>query len=106
MNKLDVTCFQIISNVGSAKSMYMQAIQLAKNNKIQEAKDKVLEGEQIFNEGHKVHHNLITMMANGEKIDIDLLLLHAEDQLINTEMFNLVTKEIIELYERLTKNNI
>ena len=101
MNKLDVTCFQIISNVGSAKSLYIEAIQLAKKQQIEDARNKINEGEELYRIGHKVHYELVTKMANGEDVPVNLLLLHAEDQLMATDTFCIMAKEIVELYEKL-----
>ncbi|MEG0170240.1 PTS lactose/cellobiose transporter subunit IIA, partial [Anaerorhabdus sp.] len=99
MEGLELTCFQIISAVGTARSLYIEAIQDAKEGKFDDAKAKIKEGEEVFVEGHKVHAELVQKEANGEEIKFQLLLLHAEDQLMSAEAFSIIAKEFIDLYE-------
>lgn len=98
-----MTCFQIISAVGTARSLYIEAIQDAKEGKFDDAKAKMKEGEEVFVEGHKVHAELVQKEANGEQINFQLLLLHAEDQLMSAEAFSIIAKEFIDLYEVISK---
>lgn len=92
--------FQIISNVGTATSNYVEAIRLAKEGKIEEAKDKVKEGNQIFVEGHKVHMELLTQECSGDPVKLGLLLVHAEDQLSKAEILEIMANEFIDLCEK------
>ncbi|MEG0240261.1 MAG: PTS lactose/cellobiose transporter subunit IIA [Erysipelotrichaceae bacterium] len=103
MEGLELTCFQIISAVGTARSLYIEAIQDAKEGKFDDAKAKIKEGEEVFVEGHKVHAELVQKEANGEEIKFQLLLLHAEDQLMSAEAFSIIAKEFIDLYEIIKK---
>ena len=41
-------CFQIITYVGTAKSMYIDAIQLARQGEFEQAKDRIKLGEEAF----------------------------------------------------------
>ena len=101
MDEMEQVCFQIISTVGTARSMYIEAIQEAKEQHFEEARKLIEEGEQIFVEGHKAHFDLIQKQANGEKVDVQLLLLHAEDQLMSAEAFKIIATEFVDLYEKL-----
>lgn len=103
MVNIEKICFEIIGNVGSAKSMYIEAIQLAKKNQIDAAKNMIKEGNEVYKIGHKAHFELLTKTANAEEVPINLLLMHAEDQLIAADTFSIMAKEIIELYEKLNK---
>ena len=101
MEELELTCFQILSTVGTARSLYIEAIQEAKAGNIEKARELVKEGENVFVEGHKAHAGLIQQEASGEKVDVQLLLLHAEDQLMSAEAFKIIANEFIDLYERI-----
>lgn len=100
MEGLELACFSIISNVGAAKSMYIQALSLAKEGKYDEAKDMIVEGEAMYVEGHKAHMELVQQEAGGEKVETSLILMHAEDQLISTEVIKMMVLEFIELYQK------
>lgn len=62
--------FQIISAVGTARSMYINAMQLAKEGKIAEAKKMVADGEAYFVEGHHAHSDLLNKQGEGEEIPL------------------------------------
>ena len=55
MEGIELISFQIISAVGTARSMYIEAIQLAKDGKISEAEAMMEEGQKVFVEGHHAH---------------------------------------------------
>ena len=101
MEGLELICFKIISAVGTARSMYIEAITLAKQGKINEAKQQIEEGEVIFAGGHAEHAKIITNEANGIKTEINLLLMHAEDQLMSAETLRIIASEFIDVYAAL-----
>lgn len=103
MNGLELISFQIISAVGTARSMYIEAIRLAKVGKIDDANKLMKEGEEIFIQGHHAHAELIQKEANGESSTITLLFMHAEDQLMSAEAFNIIAREFIDLYSIIHK---
>ncbi len=100
MEGLELVCFTIIANVGAAKSMYLEAISVAKQGNFEEARKMIEEGSQTFVEGHKAHMELVQKEASGEAVTPSLLLLHAEDQLMSAETIKIMALEFIELYEK------
>ena len=42
-------------------------------------------------------------MASGETIEFHLLLVHAEDQMMNAEVIKIMAEQIVDLNERLAK---
>ncbi len=92
--------FQIISNVGSAKSLVMEALYAAKDGDFDQAEERLKESKNFFVEGHKAHASLIQKEAAGEKPEFSLFLMHAEDQLMNTETIKELVTEMIEMYKR------
>ena len=98
MNGNELISFQIISAVGTARSMYVEAIHEAKRGNIQAAKQLIEDGVKVFVDGHHAHASLIQKEAAGEKSEFSLLLMHAEDQLMTTETLKIVAEEFIELY--------
>lgn len=101
MEGIELISFQIISAVGTARSMYIEAIQLAKSGDIEGAEKLIEEGQQVFVEGHHAHAQLIQKEASGEKTEFALLLMHAEDQLMSAEAFGILAQEFIDIYKRL-----
>ncbi|WP_314350721.1 PTS lactose/cellobiose transporter subunit IIA [Mammaliicoccus vitulinus] len=103
MEKYEQIAFQIITHVGMAKSTHMQAIKEAKDGNFKESEDLIVEGNQFLVDGHKVHKDLIQAEASGEAIPLNLLLMHAEDQLISTEVIKEMAKELIYVHQNYVK---
>ncbi|TGY66156.1 PTS lactose/cellobiose transporter subunit IIA [Dubosiella muris] len=108
MENMELVCFQIISNVGMAKSAYVEAIQLAEKGEHEKAQAKMKEGKEFFVKGHEAHASLIQKEAAGEKTNVSLLLMHAEDQLMSAETIELMantTMRSLRRIEELEKNS-
>lgn len=101
MEKLELACFQIISFAGEARSDYIEAIQHAKRGEIDIAQSILDKGKSFYLQAHKVHATLLQAEANKEIQELTLLLIHAEDQLITTEMMYTTAIEMIEMIKRL-----
>ena len=100
MEGLELTAFQIISSVGTARSCYIEAIQAAKKSDY-EAEKLIKEGDEAFIEGHDAHAGLLQKEASGEGNTVNLLILHAEDQLMSAEAFKTIALEFIDAYKRI-----
>ena len=103
MEGLELTCFQIISSVGMARSLFIEAIQEAKAGNFEAAEQKINEGNENFTTGHHAHAQLIQQEASGEVTQMTLLLTHAEDQLMSAEAFKFLAQEFIVLYKEIKK---
>ena len=78
-------CFQLITNAGTAKSNYFLAIQQAKEGNFEEV-DRLMEAaDQVLIEAHQIHSTLIKQEAGGNPIQMNLLLSHSEDLMMNAE---------------------
>ncbi|WP_068268469.1 PTS lactose/cellobiose transporter subunit IIA [Caviibacter abscessus] len=103
--EMEEVCFSLISTVGMAKSLFIEAINDARKGEYELAKEKIEEGEQIFSKGHDIHLNLVQKEAQGKNVEVSLLLIHAQDQLMNAETFKILAYEFIELYKKVNENN-
>lgn len=104
MEGLELTAFEIISAVGTARSSYIEAIQKAKAGDFDGAKQMITEGDDMFVQGHHAHAKLLQVEAeNGQGSAVSLIILHAEDQLMSAEGFKTIALEFIDLYQRLEK---
>lgn len=104
MEGLELTAFEIISAVGTARSTYIESIQKAKEGKFDEAQKMIEEGDEMFIQGHHAHAKLLQHEAeNGQGSAVSLIILHAEDQLMSAEGFKTIALEFIDLYKRLAK---
>ena len=86
--------FEIILHAGNAKSMALESIAFAETNEFEKAdKELVL--------AHQVHKDILDLLANGQKIDVDLILAHALDHLSSAELICILAQKFIHLYERI-----
>ena len=103
MEKMELISFEIISIMGAARSMFIEAIYEARDGDFEKADQLLEEGNKTFITGHKIHAEMIQNEAKGNKTEISLLLIHAEDQLMSAEAFGILAEEFVRLYKRLDK---
>lgn len=99
MEGMELVAFNIISNVGTAKSMVMEALYAAREGKYDEAEKKLKESRQFLTEGHKAHHQLIQEEASGKPLTFSLIIMHAEDQMMSVETISDLVSEMIRMYK-------
>ena len=100
---LEEMALEIITNVGTARSMYVEAVEAAKAGNFEEAHNLVAEGEKIFVNGHHAHADLVNAKIGVEELQYMFLVMHAEDQLMSAETLKIVCDELIDLLENKTK---
>lgn len=93
--------FEIIANVGTARGLYIEAIQEAKKGDMEHARALIAEGRENFVQGHHAHADVLEMQGNGVHLPSNIYLIHAEDQLMAAESFEIIATEMIELYEQI-----
>ena len=91
MEGMELIAFEIISNVGTAKSL---------------AEEKLAEASKYFVNGHHAHASLIQKEASGEKVEPSLIIMHAEDQMMSAETIKFLVEEMIEMYKDLRKEKV
>ena len=90
----------LIMHGGNAKSLGMEAIQAAKIGNTELAGQKLEEANNELEEAHNAQTGLLTQEASGEKIQVTLLMVHAQDHLMNAITFLDLTKEIVDVYKK------
>ena len=107
MSNIEQVSFEIISTVGMARSLFIEAIHCAKEQDFKQAQEKIEEGQTYFIQGHHAHFGLIQQEADQtqEPIQINLILMHAEDQLMSAEAFGILAQEFIDMYKLLHKKD-
>lgn len=103
MEEMELICFQLITAAGGAKSKYIEAIQKAKEGLYEEAEELITQGDELLGKGHEPHTDLVQKEAAGEDVKMSLILAHAEDQMMSTEVFKVLAEEMIELYKKVNK---
>lgn len=100
MENVETLIFQLILHSGNGRSAAMEAIQSAKSGDYEGAREKIKEAERALHESHHIQTVLIQDEIRGEKTEISLLMIHAQDHLMNAMTVKDLAAEIIELYQR------
>lgn len=101
MNKEEIqtVSFQLISYAGEAFSTFYEAVEEARKGNFELAHKKMEEGEKLLNEGHKAQMNLLASEANGQDMELSVILIHAQDHLMTTIMYQRIAKQLIGILE-------
>ncbi|MDH5162405.1 PTS lactose/cellobiose transporter subunit IIA [Heyndrickxia oleronia] len=94
--------FQIILYAGNARSTAMEALGLARQKNFLLAEEKIEESNQELLKAHKFQTELIQSEARGElQGQISILLIHAQDHLMNAMTVRELASELIDLRQEL-----
>ncbi|MGD6845585.1 PTS lactose/cellobiose transporter subunit IIA [Bacillus infantis] len=99
MASIEETIFQIILHGGNGKSSAMEAIAAAKSGDIAGARKKIEEAANELNSAHLIQTSLIQREVRGESTEISLLMVHAQDHLMNAITIKDMAGEFVDLYE-------
>lgn len=101
MENLEHVIFQIILHGGNGRSAAMEALLAARQGDFVGAREKLKEAENALNEAHHIQTSLIQGEIRGEKKEISLLMVHAQDHLMNAMTVKDLAAEMVELYYRI-----
>lgn len=96
---IDLMSMTIIANSGDARSYAFGALEAAKAGNFDEADDLMKKSDESANIAHKAQTELLFKEANGERNDINVLLIHSQDHLMTSMLAAELIKEIILLYK-------
>lgn len=96
---LENISFQMVSAVNEARSYYLKAVQAARARDFKEAQKLIEYGDDRYTAGHAAHTQLLQMEAAGNITQVNMLIMHAEDQLMSAESYKVLAVESIHIYE-------
>lgn len=108
--KLDVTHFdsfdlenkvmELLVQAGSARSTLLSALREARKDNITQALSLIEEATLFISAAHKIQTELIGMDEGSGKVPVSLILVHAQDHLMNAMLIQELASDMIELYRR------
>ncbi|MCI9510385.1 MAG: PTS lactose/cellobiose transporter subunit IIA [Angelakisella sp.] len=93
----------LIAGAGDARSSCMEAIELAKEGKFQEAREALTRADDSMVAAHETQTQLIRDEMSGESEGVSLLMVHAQDHLNLALVMRDVAEEFIQIHQRLMK---
>lgn len=103
MTDIELICFQMISALGQARSSFMEALKAVQEDDFEKAEQLIEEGTNYRVKGHDVHFQLLQKESQGEATQLPLLLVHAEDQLMSSEVLEVLAKELLATHRKLNQ---
>jgi PTS system cellobiose-specific IIA component/PTS system lactose-specific IIA component len=103
MNNTEAVSFQLISIAGDAMGKLFEAMAASKKCDMTQAHALIQEGRVLLNEAHNAQTSLLVADANGDKTEVNVLLIHAQDTLMNTVLAETFVNEIIALNDRINQ---
>lgn len=88
----------LITHSGEARSLSMEAIECARISEFDKASGCLKEADEKLIMAHNVQTSLLHKEASGENFTMSILLVHAQDHLMNAITINTLAKEFINIY--------
>lgn len=101
MEDMEMVIMDIIVQSGNARSLAMQAIADAKEGNFEAANAQLDEADEALGGSHRVQTELIQKEAAGERTEMSLLMVHAQDHMMTAAVVRDLAREMVELYSRL-----
>ncbi|MDN3954757.1 PTS cellobiose transporter subunit IIA [Sporolactobacillus laevolacticus] len=97
---LQVVAFDIILHSGSARAMVHEAFKFMREGNFEMADAKLADANQELLKAHKSQTQLLQDYAKGKKIEMEIIMIHAQDHLMTTMTLREVAIEMEHLYRR------
>lgn len=91
----------IIMHGGNARSLSMRAMSASKKSNFEEADKLVEEATEELGKAHRIQTDLIQAETRGERTGVSLLMVHAQDHLMNAMTVKDLALEIISLNKKI-----
>ena len=100
MIALEEAVMEIIVNAGQSRSLCFEALHAARQGNLDEAKSLLREADGYARQAHKMQTKLIEQDGGEGRQPMKLIMVHAQDHLMNSLLARELSEEIIHLYQR------
>jgi len=94
---------ELLVQAGSARSTILSALQAARAGDHQQATLMINEAKTAISAAHRMQTELISHDEGAGKIPVSLILVHAQDHLMNAMLIQDLATDMLELYRRLPR---
>jgi len=95
--------FSIIISAGNARAKAYDALKSAQEGDFEAAKKYLKEAEVEVGDAHRVQTDIMQKEAGGEKVELSVLFVHAQDHLMTAISEKGLIENMIHLYKRIDK---
>nr|WP_263313327.1 PTS lactose/cellobiose transporter subunit IIA [Mammaliicoccus sp. Marseille-Q6498] len=93
--------FSIVAIAGDARREVMAAMEKAKNELFEEAREHIAKANEFITEAHKEQTQCLAKEASGESGELSFIMVHGQDHLMTTMALRDSVNYIIDIYEQL-----
>lgn len=103
---LENEVMELITNAGYARSLVFQAIAVAREeHDFTQAESLMNQAREALSVAHLTQTKLIEMDEGSGKVPVHIIMVHAQDHLMNAIMLTELGNEIIALHKTIHANN-
>ncbi|GAA0609825.1 PTS cellobiose transporter subunit IIA [Virgibacillus siamensis] len=99
--QMESIAFNIILHSGLSRTMIHEAFKMMRDNSFGSAFEKLEEANDKLLLAHTSQTDLLQQYASGETFDMEIIMIHAQDHLMNTMTLKELALEMLYLYEKL-----
>ena len=100
-NLTDAIVMNLVVNGGDARSLAMEAIELAQQGQFDEADAKIAAAHETINAAHNFQTELVQTEINGGSVPMSLLMCHGQDHLMTAMVVIDLAEKFIEVYQKM-----
>ncbi|WP_435234701.1 PTS lactose/cellobiose transporter subunit IIA [Psychromonas sp. PT13] len=101
LDNLEETVMELIINAGESKSCAMQALYAAKAGKWDDVDGLLEEATAASKRAHKVQTALIGMDQGTGNVQVNLIMVHAQDHIMTAMLARELIEELIDVHRKL-----
>nr|WP_293994934.1 PTS lactose/cellobiose transporter subunit IIA [uncultured Fusobacterium sp.] len=96
---LETIAMTLVGNAGEGRSLAFEALNEAKKGNFEKAEQLLKESQERTLAAHEIQTQLICNEADGNKTEMSLLMVHAQDHLMTSMLARELITELIEIYK-------
>ena len=101
--ELQVAAFEIILNSGNARSIVHEAFDAMREGNYALAEEKLKESNDELLKAHQSQTHLLQEYAGGKEVNVEIIMVHAQDHLMTAITFIDLAKEVVAVYKKMAE---
>lgn len=100
-DEIQNVAFTIILHSGNSRTLIHEGFGLMRNKEFDKAEEKLDEANNELTAAHQSQTSLMQKYTSGEDVNIDIIMVHAQDHLMTTVTLREVALEMLHLYKNI-----
>lgn len=98
-DEIQSVAFTIILHSGNSRTLVHEGFGLMRNKEFEQAEEKLDEANNELTAAHQSQTSLMQKYTSGEDVNMDIIMVHAQDHLMTTITLREVAIEMLSLYK-------